>query len=71
MVKKKKNPKKIKIDIGFLKAKGGPLVKGTRVGPTEIRKKLEATRMRTAKRILDNPFASPIQKARARRLLSQ
>ena len=26
---------------------------------------------RTAQRILDNPFTSPIQRARARRLLSQ
>lgn len=46
-------------------------VRDTRISPKQIRKKLITTRERTAQRILDSPFASPIEKARARRILSQ
>lgn len=74
MVKRKKKeflerlffPKKRREKVKIVKR-----VRDVRASPEQIRKKLMTTRGRTAQRILDSPFASPIEKARARRVLLQ
>ncbi len=66
--KGKKDDKKL--DFEFIKGKGKSK-KRRPISQKEIQRKLMSTKERTAKRILDNPFASPIEKMRARRSLSK
>ncbi len=72
MVKRKKKDLFERIFFGKVKkekVRKVKMIKDLRISPMEIRKKLMTTRERTAQRILDSPFASPIEKARARRVL--
>ncbi len=74
MVKRKKKDLLERIFFGKQKkekVRKVKMVRDVRVSPMEIRKKLMTTRERTAQRILDSPFASSIEKARARRILLQ
>jgi hypothetical protein len=74
MVKRKKKDLFEKFFFGKPKkekVKKVKIMKDTRITPIDIRKRLMTRRERTAQRILDSPFSSPIAKARARRILSQ